>query len=74
MAAPIVEVTALKVILELPSGTDLSDRDLQRELRSRLPADAACADLGAIRELAGYLASLGYLMVRRDEPGLYRIP
>ncbi|WP_168734903.1 hypothetical protein [Deinococcus sp. KSM4-11] len=47
---------------------------MQTEIQSRLPGGVACDDVASIRELAWYLASLGYLMVAREEPGLYRVP
>ncbi|MBB5378665.1 hypothetical protein HNQ07_004172 [Deinococcus metalli] len=74
MPSAVIDATALKVILDLPSGTEISEVDLKHAIQARLPEGLASTELAAIREVVTYLASLGYLMVQREEPGLYRVP
>lgn len=74
MVTPEIETVALQVLLTLPSGTDVSDVELQRAVRQRLPERCSDEDMAKIRGLASSLTRQGYLLVARDEPGLYRIP
>lgn len=74
MTSPIVTATALEVIHDLPSGTEFSATDLQRETALRLFGSAPIGHTMPFRVLARQLAKLGRLEVLREGPTLYRIP
>lgn len=74
MATPVLDAIALKVILGLPSGTEMNIPDFMSEINRHLSPDAAITDVSAVGEVADYLSTLGYLQVGRDEPALYRVP
>lgn len=70
MTRPDVIATALQLVAELPSGTEFSASDLQRETAFRLRRD--CASMGhsmPFRILAQQLIRLGRLKLRGR--GLY---
>ncbi|WP_412026995.1 hypothetical protein [Deinococcus yunweiensis] len=74
MTSPVVTATALDVIHDLPSGTELSASDLQRETAWRLYGCAPVGHTMPFRVLARQLARLGRLQVVCEGPTLYRIP
>ncbi|THF88049.1 hypothetical protein E7T09_02180 [Deinococcus sp. KSM4-11] len=74
MTSPVVTATALEIIYDLPSGTELLASDLQRETSLRLFGSAPLGHTMPFRVLARQLAKLGRLEVLREGPTMYRIP
>ncbi|GHF44858.1 hypothetical protein HNQ07_002187 [Deinococcus metalli] len=74
MTSPVVTATALEIIHDLPSGTELSASDLQRETALRLFGTAPVGHTMPFRVLARQLARLGRLVVVQEGPTLYRVP
>ncbi|WP_412028747.1 hypothetical protein [Deinococcus yunweiensis] len=74
MTSPVVTATALEIIRDLPSGTELSASDLQRETAWRLFGSAPVGHTMPFRVLARQLVRMGRLEVLREAPTIYRIP
>lgn len=74
MTSPVVTATALEIIHDLPSGTELSASDLQRETAWRLYRSAPVGHTMPFRVLARQLARSGRLQVVCEGPTLYRVP
>lgn len=74
MTSPVVTAAALEVIHDLPSGTELSASDLQRETSLRLYGSAPIGHTMPFRVLARQLTRLGRLEILQEGPTLYRVP
>ncbi|GHF54345.1 hypothetical protein HNQ07_003591 [Deinococcus metalli] len=68
-----IKATALRIVLGLALGTELSDHVIAQLIDEPAPHVGAGDGLPVTRDAAAFLTRYGHLDVLRAEPGLYRV-